>query len=518
MKENSNEELNAKGGSSLIRKILYAAGIVVFIIGVICIILVIYNDLTRPTSNPFEEYISTYGIALIIISIIIIMCSILMLIFVKKSSVLTAQVKESKKRKSSLFGKSNVFIKKKIMSKFERYYKYFPLIIGILLIIGLLTPAAALSSWYTEFLWMFGFVYYDNGSSSGISLPRFSAITVSSIICSIIILLLALYSFTLYFKAKRGRSITKNSISLSILSIIITITWMILMEIIVQSYYAEEFWIYYRPSFGVIAPFICVSIAIIGAVANKHYSMIEERNLKTEEDKIEKSVSINKVIFKRYYWVFPLINGILLLTALITPAVRIEWGIMIEYWWMWGLISGAYDPMASFQSSYSIDVNTTIYVTSIICSIIILFLALSSFILSYKAKRGRCNEIASISLSIMSFIITIIWISIMGTIVPIIVGYSYLVYYSYSFGVIAPFIGGIIAIIGALVSKFYSKIEDRKVITEKNKFGKPVPLIKNTIPIEESIKTRIKFCPECKTKVEEENKFCNLCGYNLQNS
>ena len=55
--------------------------------------------------NPFEEYNYTYGFFLIIISIIIIICSILLQILVKKRNVLTKQVKDFNKGRSSLLGK-----------------------------------------------------------------------------------------------------------------------------------------------------------------------------------------------------------------------------------------------------------------------------------------------------------------------------------------------------------------------------------------------------------------------------
>ena len=219
--------------------------------------------------------------------------------------------------------------------------------------------------------------------------------------------------------------------------------------------------------------------------------------------------------FERNYKYVPLISAIFLIITFLTPTTGLsKYGDSNIYVWIWGLV------VSRSPSGYNNTfVNTYLnndfsLIMSVICFVILLIMAIQLLRLYSSINKGKIVDQSLIIIGIITIVTIIFYIISMDI-------RLYTKFWTYSgigFGVIAPFISAVIAIIGAVANKHYSMIEDRKIIAEKNKFGKPVPLIKNTIPRENDVKIRIKFCPECKTEVDEENKFCNLCGYNLQNS
>ena len=189
-----------------------------------------------------------------------------------------------------------------------------------------------------------------------------------------------------------------------------------------------------------------------------------------------------------------------------------------EHWWMWGLFAYNYPYPPGSRTLFTIEIDNIVFYSSIICSLIILITAVFLLILYYDGRKGKNIDRALIFLNIISIAATITWIAMMEVRMGNLTPYSFWQMTDPGFGVIGPFLAGALGIIGALVNNYYSKIEDRKLIREEDKFEKQKPLIKNTIPREEDVKIRIKFCPECGTKLEEENKFCDQCGYNLLNT
>ena len=229
---------------------------------------------------------------------------------------------------------------------------------------------------------------------------------------------------------------------------------------------------------------------------------------------------------KDYIWTIPLIGGILLLISLFTPsAYATQMGIK-EYHWMWGLFHVeiyGYSPETGFTiaeepAKYMIP----IFLSGIFSAIIILIASIMLIISANSIRIGRKNskdfESMWLGMGIMIFIAAIIYIigiditttDYLKWVVSQLPPDSYTIpdfwdVYDPGFGIIAPFLSGVLAIVGVATSKYVSK---RKVM----------PIEKKVTPtIEPSITEEPKpfhYCPECGQKITyKESKYCSSCGF-----
>jgi len=168
--------------------------------------------------------------------------------------------------------------RKKVLEVIEgAYFWIFPYIGGILICIAFITPAGN-TILSLEFVWIWGFVIMRNGAFTYMTdLFRF----LTSLACSAFILFGALLLIKTSINVKNGKKELKDYkerwLFISILILIITIIWMIMMELsslwyisydlgyfyTVRSYHFWGF-NYYNLNFGIYGIFIAVIITVIG--------------------------------------------------------------------------------------------------------------------------------------------------------------------------------------------------------------------------------------------------------------
>ncbi len=236
---------------------------------------------------------------------------------------------------------------------------------------------------------------------------------------------------------------------------------------------------------------------------------------------------------KDYIWTIPLIGGILLLISLFTPsAYATQMGIK-EYHWMWGLF---HVEICGFSPETGITITEEpakymipILLSGIFSAIIILIASIMLITSANSIRIGRRNskdfESMWLGMGIMIFIAAIIYmigIDITTTnylewVVSQLPPDSYTIpdfwdVYDPGFGIIAPFLSGVLAIVGGIISKYVSK---RKIIPIKEKV---IPIKEKAIPtVEPSITKKLQvfnYCPECGQRITyKQSKYCSSCGF-----
>jgi len=230
---------------------------------------------------------------------------------------------------------------------------------------------------------------------------------------------------------------------------------------------------------------------------------------------------------KNYIWIIPLISGIIAIIGILTPMVYYnltgwENGYKIHsemYFWIWCLVS-----MSVSVNGYSISetefVSDPVFLTaSIITTVIIISVAINLFILAKSIKTKKLDK-KHFNSSIISGITLIFSMIIYMIIIDAIVyngvdmfgdGYStaglrFWNDFDIGFGVIAPFLSGFLAIIGAGIFKYYSKKEVRGIPIKAEIIEGKVIQVKPTID------NNLKFCHSCGAKIKKTSAYCEFCG------
>ena len=227
--------------------------------------------------------------------------------------------------------------------------------------------------------------------------------------------------------------------------------------------------------------------------------------------------------FKDYVWLFPFIGSIIILIGLFTPAVYENVGFTSTFIWMTGFMlftGGGYGPEPDFfdiAGYYIPGIITTMLLT--ICVIIMFTSALT-----HRRKETPGSWIALGIIVIGGAIYFIVGVEV-GYAMHFFIEYDYTEWVSIwndtvlnpGFAVIAPFIGGGLTLLGAILGK---AIGTQEVI------GKPkaVPQVEKPVPVAETPPPTpapateeakvVRFCPECGTKIEKADAtFCSVCGF-----
>lgn len=231
---------------------------------------------------------------------------------------------------------------------------------------------------------------------------------------------------------------------------------------------------------------------------------------------------------KEYFWVLPIIAGILSIVALLAPAVYFPtgMGVINIYFWLWGLlaINLTYGYPTINYSGFVLDPMT--FIPSLLNSVILVISTIILFITANKARRSKINlKNLSYSLAILGILCiasNLIWIILIGISFPIsvidsvlpgfssIFGSSFWAVLSIGFGAIVPFISGSIAIISGIAVNYYSKERPVKIPEKKE----VIPPTEKPSP---PIKAEFDTCPECEAKIEDPStKFCGKCGFEFK--
>ena len=221
---------------------------------------------------------------------------------------------------------------------------------------------------------------------------------------------------------------------------------------------------------------------------------------------------------KNYYWVPPLIGGILSLIALATPATYTNQMGLDFYVWMWGLasISLYHYYYGTFTDTTFTD-NMSLLIPSIICTLLVFISAVALIVFANMNRRGTAvQEVKNkwYFSSILLIITTAGWMIVYEVVAQVETSFSWWENMDPGFGVIGIFIGAVISLIGTAVSSYMVR-QGQRVITPYKQLPteQGLPIQKGPQPMPT---TAPKFCPMCGNKIENETfKFCSNCGFKL---
>jgi hypothetical protein len=225
--------------------------------------------------------------------------------------------------------------------------------------------------------------------------------------------------------------------------------------------------------------------------------------------------------FKDYVWLFPFIGAILVAIGLFTPAAIYHITGYTELYWMHGVVvltGGVNGPDVQFVDSLGLLIPGII-------SLILLTICTITMFVSALTHRGKETPGSWIALGILLIGGAIYFIT--GTAVGFAINrmielditewVRFWENRTPGFAVIAPFIGGGLAILGAILGKTIGKQED---------IGKPkaIPQVETPAPMTETPAPSptpapeeamiVRFCSECGTKIEQiGTAFCAVCGF-----
>ena len=215
-------------------------------------------------------------------------------------------------------------------------------------------------------------------------------------------------------------------------------------------------------------------------------------------------------------WLIPLIAGILVLLAILTPTAYFSYMGVTWNWWMWNFtmidVTG-YESVSLFISDGDIIIVSIITTCAILLSVVNLLILANT-----TQKRGlntKDFELMSIISAVLSIGIMLYYmiamdialfdgVTIDGT--PFSEGYRFWELFNPSFGIILPFISATLSFFGAGVFRYYSSRKEDIVPPQTDTVKEFVPVYKKT--------GTLNYCPECGEKLPRADaNFCVKCGY-----
>ncbi|MHA2259921.1 MAG: hypothetical protein ACXACO_18310 [Promethearchaeota archaeon] len=375
-----------------------------------------------------------------------------------------------------------IYSKNEIIAKIKENPWIFPCLGGILLVIGLFTPAFYHSELvfdinYNFSFWMGGlysyYIYNPSGfnrTEEGILFTNKFNILIPSIICFMILLGCAILIIKLAKKMKDNpkydSNIKNNLVAISLILVIVEIGWIVLVTAPYISFLKDSYVNgsmyqinYNSPGLGIISVFLCVIFNIIGIRSFKG------RITKSEipEPQTHKINRISKIEFKKYIWILPFLGGIIVFITLLTPVAiavipLISPIAIVEYFttwsWMWGL---SYNDLQGFWFWEGFPLQ----ILSILCTIVIGVCALCNISLAKNLRKNSKKKISikkkGVIPSVIIIITAILWIVLVD------LGFNYIRQHSFwdlfypSFGIYGIFIGA-----GTSLSGFYSSLISKR--------------------------------------------------------
>ena len=183
----------------------------------------------------------------------------------------------------------------------KKYIWSIPLLAGILGLLGIITPAVYISMFATDFYyWLWGFVIFKTyppwvpeeyiGFTTNTTQLILLNISTILIITSAIILIVTAVIFK---KNRNYSSVIENTwLICAFLSIGAAIFWIMVVESptggsLTPMPPGMQFWTYFSPHFGIIAPFISSGFAIGGMAAYRHFLRGEREPIVSKEKKLD---------------------------------------------------------------------------------------------------------------------------------------------------------------------------------------------------------------------------------------
>jgi hypothetical protein len=232
---------------------------------------------------------------------------------------------------------------------------------------------------------------------------------------------------------------------------------------------------------------------------------------------------------RKYIWIMPFIGSIITAISLFTPtflypATPLPGNMIIRFMNGFYLIVGGGFPVPYFVGIPSLMiVGIGSMVLLIVCTIILF--------ISPLTHRNKETPGSWIALGILLIGGTIFYIAgtELGYFIYHLINYgtpaSFFSGAIPSFGVVGPFIGGGLSILGFIIGKTAGEGEEEVEIKPISKAEPPVveekPEITEEVPppVSEPVEEPhiVNFCPVCGEKIPDaEAKFCPGCGYNLK--
>ncbi|TES95078.1 MAG: zinc ribbon domain-containing protein [Promethearchaeota archaeon] len=215
-------------------------------------------------------------------------------------------------------------------------------------------------------------------------------------------------------------------------------------------------------------------------------------------------------------WLIPLIAGIFVVLAILTPTAYFSYMGVTWNWWMWNLTTlgvAGYDSVSLFIS----DVDFII--PSIITTGVVLLSAVNLLILFSSTRKRNLDTknfgLRSIISAVLSIGIMIYYIIAMdiafydGLTVEdttFTAGYHFWDAFNPGFGIILLFLSAVLSFVGVGVFQYYSKRKE-DIVPLRMDTGK------DYIPVSKTMGS-LNFCPECGFKnLLIDAKFCTNCGF-----
>ena len=227
---------------------------------------------------------------------------------------------------------------------------------------------------------------------------------------------------------------------------------------------------------------------------------------------------------KNYFWIPPLLGGVLSLIALLTPATYIniyEFDYQIDFYvWMWGLGSMrsyyAYEDSSYTNTQFTDNIN--LLIPSIICSILVFIFAVFLIGSANSIRTGKKEFFKSrkgfYAVSVLLIITTAVWMIVYEVVSYIEVSQSWWDVMDPGFGVIGIFLGATISIIGIAIANYLISQKQRMQIHYIEKQQYTIPQSSNQGSYKTQQMSVPKFCPLCGSKVLiSDSKFCMECGF-----
>jgi len=232
--------------------------------------------------------------------------------------------------------------------------------------------------------------------------------------------------------------------------------------------------------------------------------------------------------FKDHVWLFPFIGSIIIVISLFTPAAYELYGMASSFIWMTGfmVLTGGAGPYTGF---FAEPIGGEVILGYVIPGIIAtVFLAICTIILfvSSLTHRGKETPGSWIALGILLIAGAIYFIA------GVEIGFATYAYnegatehisfwndldYNPGFAVIAPFIGGGLTLLGAIIGKAIGREEVISKPKAIPQVEKPVPVTETPPPTPTPATEEVKgarFCSECGTKIDKvDATFCTVCGH-----